>query len=994
MPSFSNFLASLDNDSGRRGKEFEYFVKWFLKNDPEWATQVDEIWLWDEYPQNWGRDCGIDLVFKHKNGEIWAVQAKCYASTTSITKADIDSFISESNRPGIDKRLLIATTDLIGSNAKQVCDAQEKKVTRFLLSNFEKSGIEYPNSLNELATNKPRIKPTPDAHQLEAIEQVVTNLKNEERGQMIMACGTGKTFTTLWIKEKLKADSTLVLLPSLGLLSQTLHEWTKAANESFEVLCVCSDESVGKNGVDEITHSIADLAFPVTSNVEEIKSFIGKPGRKVVFSTYQSSPLIARAQLEKDVPFFDLSIADEAHRCAGKVSGDFSTILDSQKIRSKKRLFTTATPRTYSAIIKKGAEERGIDIIGMDDEQIFGKKLFTLSFGDAIKRKLLADYRVVILGINESTTATWIANRDLLKANDSLEMDAENLAAHIGLLKAIRDYDLRRIISFHSRVNRAENFSIDFLKVASWIDEKYRPSGDINSDFVSGAMPTDKRRRKLQQLKSLNDNERRLLTNARCLSEGVDVPSLDGVAFIDPRGSQIDIIQAVGRAIRTNRNAANEKIGTIILPVFIGNNEEPDQELENGNFKPIWDVLNALKAHDNVLADELNDFRVSLGKRNSNSPSITFNKIEFDLPISITQSFSDSIKTRLVENTTDSWPVWLDQTKQYVKNFNKIPIVTTIFNDFKIGAWVATQRNSYRSGSLNRDRICKLEEIEGWSWDQRDDIWSERFSLLQKFIQLNGHSNVPIRYREDGINLGNWASTQRVTYKEGGLSPDKIKKLESLPHWKWDFLSDKWNEFYEALIQLSQTTPPNSIKKGEVFKGLEIGSWLRNQRNSYKNGDLSEDRIKKLESIDGFTWKVIDAKWDKNFNLLQELVRATNDQSFPTPTAINESGLTNWILNQRSSYKKGTLSGERIQKLSKLNGWTWTSKADLWDEGFKELLKYLEVMQTAKVPSKFVTSGGYQLGAWTTKQRAQFKKGVLAEDRIQKLSLLPHWIWS
>lgn len=994
MPSFSNFLASLDNDSGRRGKEFEYFVKWFLKNDPEWATQVDEIWLWDEYPQNWGRDCGIDLVFKHKNGEIWAVQAKCYASTTSITKADIDSFISESNRPGIDKRLLIATTDLIGSNAKQVCDAQEKKVTRFLLSNFESSDIEYPNSLNELARNKPRIKPTPDAHQLEAIQQVVTNLNNEERGQMIMACGTGKTFTTLWIKEKLKADSTLVLLPSLGLLSQTLHEWTKAANESFEVLCVCSDKSVGKNGVDEITHSVADLAFPVTSNVEEIKFFISKPGRKVVFSTYQSSPLIARAQLDRDVPFFDLAIADEAHRCAGKVSGDFSTILDSQKIRSKKRLFTTATPRTYSAIIKKGAEERGIDIVGMDDEQIFGKKLFTLSFGDAIKRKLLADYRVVILGINDSAIATWIANRDLLKANDSLEMDAENLAAHIGLLKAIRDYDLRRIISFHSRVNRAENFSIDFLKVASWIDEKYRPSGDINSDFVSGAMPTDKRRRKLQQLKSLNDNERRLLTNARCLSEGVDVPSLDGVAFIDPRGSQIDIIQAVGRAIRTNRNAANEKIGTIILPVFIGDNEDPDQELENGNFKPIWDVLNALKAHDNVLADELNDFRVSLGKRNSNSPSITFKKIEFDLPKSVTQSFSDSIKTRLVENTTDSWPVWLDQTKQYVKNFNKIPIVTTIFNDFKIGAWVATQRNSYRSGSLNKDRIGKLEEIEGWSWDQRDDIWNERFSLLQKFIQSNGHSNVPIRYSEDGINLGNWASTQRVTYKEGGLSPDKIKKLESLPHWKWDFLSDKWNEFYEALIELSQATPPNSIKKGEVFKGLEIGSWLRNQRNSYKNGDLSEDRTKKLESIDGFTWKVIDAKWDKNFNLLQELVRATNDQSFPTPTAIHESGLTNWILNQRSSYKKGTLSAERIQKLSELNGWTWTSKADLWDEGYKELLKYLEVTETAKVPSKFVTPSGYQLGAWTTKQRAQFKKGLLAEDRIKKLSFLPHWIWS
>ena len=715
MTTFSDFLSSLDSDSGKRGKQFEHFVKWFLKNDPEWSTQVDQVWLWDEYPDSWGRDCGIDLVFRHKNGENWAVQAKCYSPTTSITKADVDSFISESNRDGIDKRLLIATTDLVGANAKQVCDAQDKPVTRFLLSHFEDADIEYPASLDDLPKAKRKEKPKPRDHQIEAIEAVASNFKDVDRGQLIMACGTGKTFTTLWIKEKLGADSTLVLLPSLGLLSQTLHEWTLAANDEFQVLCVCSDESVGKKGSDEAVHSISDLAFPVTSDAGEIRTFLNNPGKKVVFSTYQSSPLIAEAQTDKAIPAFDLAIADEAHRCTGKVSGDFSTILDGEKIRAKKRLFTTATPRTYSSSVKKAAEDRGVEVVGMDDEAIFGKQLFALNFGEAIKRGLLTDYRVVIIGVDDPTIAAWIENRELLKANSDIEMDAESLAAQVGLLKAIKDYDLHRLISFHSRVSRAEEFSQDIHKVLGWIDEKYKPSGELKSDFVSGEMPTNKRRRKLSQLKSLKDNQRGLLTNARCLSEGVDVPSLDGVAFIDPRSSQIDIIQAVGRAIRLSEN---KKAGTIVLPVFITKSDDPEQALEEGNFKPIWDVLNALKAHDDVLADELNQMRTGMGKRGSSKVVGGFNKILIDLPITINSSFGDSIKTCLVENVTDSWEFWFNLMSRYSNEFGDcmIPALAT-YQGYRLGSWVNSQRTNQNTLSLIRK--ARLDSLEGWSWKAR-----------------------------------------------------------------------------------------------------------------------------------------------------------------------------------------------------------------------------------------------------------------------------------
>ena len=321
MASFQTFINSFDSD--KKGIQFEHFVKWFLINDPKWSTQIDDVWLWDEYPDRWGPDCGVDLVFRHKNGEIWAVQAKCYDSQYSITKKDVDTFLSESNRKDINKRLLITSTDKVGKNARQVCKAQDKSVTFYLNSDFDNSAIDYPNSLSELVKAKPKPLPTPDPHQDEAIKAVINGFKAEQRGQMIMACGTGKTFTTLWIKEALNAKTTLVLLPSLGLVSQTLLEWTFASNSQFEVLCVCSDETIGKRkDEDAIISSIQDVAFPTTTNQKEIQKFLKRDVNKVVFSTYHSSPRIAEAQAHSNAPVFDLVIADEAHRCTGETGTD------------------------------------------------------------------------------------------------------------------------------------------------------------------------------------------------------------------------------------------------------------------------------------------------------------------------------------------------------------------------------------------------------------------------------------------------------------------------------------------------------------------------------------------------------------------------------------------------------------------------------------------------------------------------------------------------
>jgi superfamily II DNA or RNA helicase len=987
MAAFTELLASFDVDAGKRGKQFEHFVKWFLQNDPEWSTQVDQVWLWEEYPDRWGIDCGIDLVFRHKNGESWAVQAKCYSQQHDITKHDVDKFLSESNRKGIDKRLLIATTDRIGANAKQVCEAQEKSVFRYLLSNFESANIEYPATLADLHSVKRKPKPTPREHQLEAIDGVVTGFNATDRGQLIMACGTGKTFTTLWIKEKLDATSTLILLPSLGLLSQTLHEWTLAANQPFEVLCVCSDETVGKKSSDEAIHSVADVAFPVTSNVEEIRKFLYRDGAKIVLSTYQSSPLIAEAQIVSTVPAFDLAIADEAHRCAGKVGNDFTTVLDRQLIRSNKRLFATATPRTYSTNVKKTAGERGIDVVGMDDEAVFGKVLYSLPFGEAIKRGLLTDYQVVIIGVDNPTIAAWIENREFVKTESGIENDAESLAAQIGLLKAYKDYDLRRVISFHSRVKRAEQFSKDLINVIGWVGDEHKPSGTMRADFVSGEMATDKRRIKLAQLKSLSLLERGLLTNARCLSEGVDVPSLDGVAFIDPRSSQIDIIQAVGRAIRLS---ANKATGTIILPVFIEAGLHAISSIEESNFKPIWDVLNALKAHDDVLSAEMDHIRTEMGRRLGGSfrPVLPV-KIHFDLPASIGEEFSDALRTHLVERTTSDWVFGFGVLEKYVEVLGDslVPATYKTTDGFGLGTWVKTQRRF--QNSLSEVRRGLLEKLPRWSWNTHEDAWETGFNKLADYVTRTGSCEMPTDLiLDDGYRLAQWVGVQRV--RRDFLLADATSRLENLAGWSWNLRDKAWEKGFKYFQEyVIKTGDANILQTVRHESGFSIGAWVSSQRA--RRDKLHPDQIVRLENLPGWVWSTLDQAWITGLKYLDEYVKENGTSSVPkTYKAPDGYSLGAWVSRKRA--RSEGLSSERIATLERMVGWTWNKFADSWESNFALLVEYAQTNNNCLVPDSFTTPSGSQLGAWVGKQRATRHK--LSADRLSRIEALPGWSWS
>lgn len=986
MANFSSFLSNLSVDPKERGTQFEHFVKWFLLNDRLWSSQVDRVWLWREYPERWGRDLGIDLVFKHKNGDLWAVQAKCYSESTTISKPDVDSFISESPTEIFKHRLLIASTDRLNGNAKSVCDRQ--RVTRFLLSDFEASSTEFPSRINDLYKRSDPPKPKPRSYQNDAIASVVSGFQAADRGQLIMACGTGKTYTSLWIKEALDSKLTLILLPSLGLLSQTLNEWTKAANHPFDVLCVCSDSSVGNQSDDENYHSVSELPFPVTSEVKEISEFLTRTNSRVVFSTYQSTELIELAQKgQSEKCCFDLIIADEAHRCAGVAGTAFARVLDQSRINGKKRLFATATPRTYSKQITNSAEGRGIEIVGMDDESIFGKRFFTLTFGEAIRQGLLTDYRVVIVGIDDEMLASWISNKELVKTDTGLEVDAKSLAASVGLLKAIKNFDLQRMITFHSRVSGAAKFSADIQLVQKWMPDREKFTNTLSSDYVSGEMTTLTRRQKINKLRDTENGSVELLSNAKCLAEGVDIPALDGVAFIDPRSSQVDIIQAVGRAIRLSHK---KKFGTIVLPIFLEKGSSPEDVITQSDFKQIWNVLAALKAHDETFASELSEIRTALGRTGNVLGNEALGKIVIDVPRTVDHSFVYALRTELVVALTPSWDEWFGRLQRYIEtnHHSLVPAKYLTDDQMNLGGWVSRLRNVRDRKDLSPERVARLNSLEGWIWDPLEIQWEKNFSELQTYVSETGNALVPASFiTVSGVKLGTWVTNQRAAKTE--ISELRRQRLESLNGWSWNPIEDLWERNFTELeifvLNHQHALVPTKFK---TESGLNLGLWVSNQRAGKES--LSTERINRLESLKGWLWNPLEQMWENSFLSLKEFSESNNSCEVSEEYITNDCvKLRSWIRNQRSV--KNKLSPQKKSKLESLTGWQWDPFESKWEANFFELEKFSNESGNCKLPKEYVTKNGVNLRTWINNQRSN--KASLSTEKIQRLESLIGWEW-
>jgi predicted helicase len=619
-----------------KGTYFEELICAYLRNEATYRDLYDQVWTYADWAKERGlsgKDVGIDLVAKTQGtNEYHAIQCKLYAEDYKVQKKDIDSFFTASGKSPFSHRVIVTTTNNWSEHAEDALQGQQPPVSKIDLQALEDSQIDwarYQSSKSVALKTKKQLR----EHQQTALNAVAAGLMDAERGKLIMACGTGKTFTSLKIAERLagKGKRVLFLVPSLSLLSQTLTEWTQETETPLHSFAVCSDSDVGKkrktedDAVQVFTH---ELRYPATTKADRLAAEMLKrhdaEHMSVVFSTYHSIDVISRAQHEHGLADFDLVICDEAHRTTGATFGDddesnFVRIHDGADIRAAKRLYMTATPRIYGDSAKVKAESGEVTLCSMDDEVLYGKELFVINFSEAVQRGLLTDYKVLVLTVEESTISRRL--QDMLK-DENNQLKVDDAAKIVGCWKALAkqglheqlvgdDEPMKRAVAFCQVISpnykgtKHKVSSVNIADMFQSVVEAYQESEEIDeaarltceAEHVDGGMNASQKDAKLKWLKAeAPANTCRILSNVRCLSEGVDVPALDAVLFLTPRNSQVDVVQSVGRVMR---NAPGKKRGYVVLPVVIPAGMEPHEALnDNQTYKVVWQVLQALRSHD------------------------------------------------------------------------------------------------------------------------------------------------------------------------------------------------------------------------------------------------------------------------------------------------------------------------------------------------------------------------------------------------------------
>lgn len=630
-------IRAVATDEHDKGDRFERLMLHAFLTDRTYQQQFTDVWRWMDWPGRSGADIGVDLVARDADGELIAIQCKCYAPTTTLTKEEIDSFVALSGQKQWSRRIIVSTTDLWSPNAEKSLEGHAVPIERMGIDDLDAMTIDWssydvanPSGLK--ATARHSLRP----HQIAAVEDVREGFAATDRGKLIMACGTGKTFTSLRIAEEHAGagKAVLFLAPSIALVAQSLKEWTGECEVPIRPFAVCSDVTAGKTleGENATPH---DLVVPPTTDPAALidAGVHDLPGDQmtVVFSTYQSLQVVADMQAATGL-VFDLVVCDEAHRTAGVASlkgedGAFALVHDNSIVPAAKRLYMTATPRLFKPVAVEAAKEADAVLASMNNPEFFGPEFHRLGFGEAVEKGLLADYRVLILTVDEAAVSESFQN--LFSTNGALNLP--DVARFVGCLSGLAKLPgasgagfvggepaMQRAVAFWSTIAESEHFADQFDQVADAYFNQLSvvPGGDdiaplsVPTRHVDGATKISSRRTDIRWLKEdPPEGECRVLTNARCLTEGVDVPALDAVMFLTPRRSKIDIVQAVGRVMR---KPPGKQLGYVILPIAITAGQDPATALDNNtDYDAVWEVLQALRAHDERFNAYIN--RIALG---------------------------------------------------------------------------------------------------------------------------------------------------------------------------------------------------------------------------------------------------------------------------------------------------------------------------------------------------------------------------------------------
>ena len=948
-----------------RGDAFEVFVEAYLSTQA--LHQAKTVWPFSAIPLAikdrfalGQSDVGADGVFETHLGDYHAYQAKFRTDRPSLTWDELSTFMGLTDQ--IAERVVITNCDELStvlSDRRGFYAIRGTDLDRLQAEDFEA----IRNWLAGAIVAYRRKTPLP--RQQDALDAIVQTLSEHDRATILMPCGTGKTLVALWAAEQLGSKKILVLVPSLALISQTLHAWLKEThwhNPSF--LCVCSDPTVTSRAEDTLALHQADVDFPVTTDCEAVQTFLEREteGVKVIFSTYQSARVVAAGMGETER--VDFGIFDEAHKTAGREEAQFSFALQDANLPISKRLFMTATPRHYR-VRKPNKEGEAKLVYSMDVPDVYGPVAYRLSFAQAVQEKMICDYKVLI-----SVVTTTMVNNELLRSGTVFiaggAIKARQVANQLAVKDALNKYKIGKVISFHKSVAAAASFTANGPEGIG----EHVPG--LAAFHVNGGMSAGKRE---PILRSFAAGDRTLISNARCLTEGVDVPAVDMVAFLSPKRSRIDIVQATGRAMR--KNDATQKIyGYVLLPLFLEERtgESLEEAVTRADFDEIWAVLQALQEHDEVLGETIAHIRDERDIIRGFDDQSFREKVEILAPEVSLDTLRQSITTKLLDaliSMRGSWESMFQALIRFKRQHGHCNVEWR--HNLDLAYWIIVQRESRLRGSLNDAMVQRLESI-GFQWEPQDAAWERMFEALRQFRQQQGHCNVPRKWPKNR-NLAAWCERQR----RRRLTTDQVRRLKAIG-FSWDRPAEisikpdhEWDSMFEALRQFKQQEGHCNVSPNSP-ENRKLAIWSEQQRQHRRL--LAVNQVQRLEAI-GFQWEPHDAEWERMFEALRQFRQQQGHCIVPLKWPDNPQ-LATWSECQRRSHRRGRLSMYSMKRLEEL-GFEW----DSWEAMFATLLQFIQQHGHCNVS---LNNWKHPiLGVWVNKQRQDRRRGCLNDERIRRL---------
>jgi superfamily II DNA or RNA helicase len=924
------------------GKVFEAFCYYYYLTEPTIKDDFMQVHYMENTPDNLKSilnitsDNGIDLILKSHDNALTAIQCKFTSNierTLTWGGDKLSHFIGYSEQA--DERVVFTNT----YDVDKVTRSRDRVsvINNSFLQEIEKETFDHIKSLLQGNNILAHTKAQPWEFQIDAISTCATRFETENRGQLIMPCGTGKTLVGLKIKEAIKAKSTLVAVPSLWLLRQTKNYWAKEKNDDYKYLCVCSEYDIDNDAkLDNYSIHDYEVDHRVTTDIERLRNFLLTEPSTVIFTTFHSLHTISKAIKGADFQF-DFIFCDEAHRTTGLDNKQaYGVIHDDNAIPSRKRLYSTATPRVLSSYLKKKNEDNDdVFLYDMNDKNIFGDEFFRMSFKTAIESKRLVDYQIIAVGINDSQIAKYLTTKNF----------GTEIADNYALEWVMDKYGATHAISFHSTIPKAEVF-------AKKHDEKFKET--TKTFHINGTHTTSNRKRTLMAFKTANKS---IISNVRCLSEGVDVPAIDAVYFCDPKSSKIDIAQSVGRALRLDPTK-NKEFGYIVVPIYHQKHEEIETVVKKSIFNNLINVVRSMYDQDERLQDEIHT--LLYGQKGSSGLSRTnFLGVQSGFERIILVGFEDKLKEALFDEIiakTSRWDGWYYLLNEYAKenNGSTNPPTRTVYKGKGLGEWTTKQRYHFKDGKLSNRHIDLLNKIQ-FEW-RSDNLRKEPIDGLKRdlesleaYFNIHNHTLVPAREPKNEEARRGWSKNLARFVTQHVRTPEVWPTIEGNNEKRYNYKGQNIPVYkFLEIIQFKKEPKPKSAKR--------IIEWLINEREVNPNFGVEDFELL--------------FKGNKKFFVLVRRVRDMYRKHIEGDEQV---------LNY---FEEGD-----IETLNSL-GFTWG-----YVLGEIERERFLELLSYRKSEGTFVVSStNKRLYHWCKRRKAKSKDNLSLKKLIESEGLSQVWI--